>query len=194
MRKLYCFDLDGTLTTRDTMLSFLSYYNPRRFRYQFVRHLPLFLWMKFRPAETERVKRSLVKSVLKNERKEVLEERAQSFFDEVGKGLIRPAALNFIRDLDEESHGVLVSASIDLWVKPFAYFLGLDAICTKALYVNHRFAGDFVTANCKGDEKVKRILEEIDVAKYDKIIAFGDTAGDAAMLKWADESYFRYFH
>ena len=30
--------------------------------------------------------------------------------------------------------------------------------------------------------------------KYDKIIAFGDTAGDKPMLNWADESYFRFFH
>ena len=44
------------------------------------------------------------------------------------------------------------------------------------------------------EEKVNRIKLEIGDKKFDKIIAFGDTFGDKAMFKFANESHYRFFH
>ena len=43
-------------------------------------------------------------------------------------------------------------------------------------------------------KKVIRIKRTIDLTRFDKTIAFGDTSGDKPMLEWADEGYFKFFH
>lgn len=75
MKKLYCFDFDGTITTKDTMFLFLRFYNPGRYYFQFMRHVPLFVMMKLKLANTERVKKSFITSILKDEKQKKLEEQ-----------------------------------------------------------------------------------------------------------------------
>lgn len=65
MKKLYCFDFDGTLTYKDTMFMYLKFYDPTKFRLQFLKHVPLFVLLKLRLAETEKVKKSFIGSILK---------------------------------------------------------------------------------------------------------------------------------
>ena len=54
MKKLYCFDFDGTLTYRDTMFLFLKFYNRRKFYFSFVKHVPLFILLKLNLLEAEK--------------------------------------------------------------------------------------------------------------------------------------------
>ena len=69
MKKLYCFDFDGTLTYKDTMFLFLKFYNRRKFYFSFVKHVPLFILLKINLLEAEKVKRSFISSVLEGETK-----------------------------------------------------------------------------------------------------------------------------
>ena len=57
MRKLYCFDFDGTLTHRDTMFLFLKFYDAKKFYFQFAKHTPLFILLKMGLLEAENVKK-----------------------------------------------------------------------------------------------------------------------------------------
>lgn len=194
MKKLYCFDFDGTITTKDTMFLFLKFYNPSRFYFQFLRHIPLFILMKIKLANTEKVKKSLIASVIKNEKETKLNETAQQFFEAYKNSIIRTTAMDFIKNIDENSTPYLVTASLDVWVKPFADYFKFGCISTLAKYEDGVFTGDFASKNCNGQEKVNRIKATIDTSKFDKTIAFGDTSGDKQMLDWADESYFKFFH
>lgn len=194
MKKLYCFDFDGTLTTKDTMFLFLKFYHRRRFYVQFLKHLPLFILLKFKLLEAESVKRSLVSGVLKGEKKEVLEKKAQAFFAKYYPIIFRKNALDFIANIDADTESYIVTASLDIWVKPFAEQFRMKLIATEAEFKNGVFTGNFVTKNCNGIEKVNRIQQEIKGLKYDKIIAFGDTSGDRAMLSFANEGHFKFFH
>ena len=60
MKKLYCFDFDGTLTYKDTMFMYLKFYDSTKYRIQFLRHVPLFILLKLKLAETEKVKKSFI--------------------------------------------------------------------------------------------------------------------------------------
>lgn len=83
---------------------------------------------------------------------------------------------------------VLVTASLDIWVKPLARYMGMMVLCTEVEYgVQDLFTGRFATPNCKYSEKKRRILEKFDVEKYDRVVAFGNSKGDAAMCELADE-------
>lgn len=195
MKKLYCFDFDGTLTYKDTMFLFLKFYDPSKFYFQFAKHTPLFVFLKLGLLDAEKVKKSFISGVLKGERKEKIEQKAQKFFEESYPAIFIKNAFDFIENIDRENtESLIVSASLDIWVKPFADKFKIKLLSTEAEFVNGIFTGNFATKNCNGEEKVNRIKKEIEGKKFDKIIAFGDTSGDKPMLEFAHESHFKFFH
>ena len=195
MKKLYCFDFDGTLTYKDTMFLYLQFYDASKFRIQFIKHIPLFILLKMNLLEADKVKRSFVSSVLKGQTKSKIEKKSQQFFDQYYPEIFRENALDFIKNIDHsQTDCYIVSASLDIWVRPFAEKFGMKLLATQAAFENNIFTGKFVGKNCNGLEKVNRIKEAINEKKYDKTIAFGDTSGDQEMLDWADEGQFIFFH
>lgn len=195
MKKLYLFDFDGTLTNKDTMFLFLKFYNPTKFYIEFAKHIPLFLLLKLKLADAEKVKKSFVSGILKGERLNKIEQKSQGFFEKFHQEIIRPNAWEFINKIDRsQTESYIVTASLDIWVKPFADLFGMKLLATKAEFENGIFTGNFIGKNCNGDEKRCRIETEFSGRKFDKTIAFGDSAGDREMMAWADESQFEFFH
>lgn len=195
MKKLYLFDFDGTLTYRDTMFLYLKFYNSAKFNFQFLKHIPLFILLKLKLASAEKVKKSFISSILKGQSKTKIEEKSQQFFEKYYPEIIRENAIEFIKNIDREhTESYLVTASLDIWVKPFAEKFKMNLLATRAEFKNEIFTGNFVGNNCNGGEKVHRIKEALQGKKFDKTIAFGDTSGDKEMLEWANESHFEFFH
>ena len=195
MKKLYFFDFDGTLTYKDTMFLYLKFYNSAKFNFQFLKHIPLFILLKLKLASAEKVKKSFISSILKGQSKTKIEEKSQQFFEKYYPEIIRENAIEFIRNIDREhTESYLVTASLDIWVKPFAEKFKMNLLATRAEFKNEIFTGNFVGNNCNGGEKVHRIKEALQGKKFDKTIAFGDTSGDKEMLEWANESHFEFFH
>jgi len=195
MKKLYLFDFDGTLTYKDTMFLFLKFYDPVKFSFQYLLHIPLFVLLKLGLADAEAVKKSFVSSILKGESKYNIERKSQSFFEENYPEIIRENALDFIRNINRENtESCIVSASLDIWVKPFADKFGMTLLATRAEFRDEIFTGNFVGKNCNGKEKVNRIKSEIGEKRFGKIIAFGDTSGDKPMFRFANEYHYRFFH
>lgn len=195
MKKLYCFDFDGTLTYKDTMFMYLKFYDPTKFRLQFLKHVPLFVLLKLRLAETEKVKKSFIGSILKGQTQEKIEKKSRQFFEVHYPKIVRENALDFIKNIDRENtQSLLVTASLDIWARPFAEAFSMKLLATQAEFKNGVFTGNFIGKNCNGNEKLARIQTEIKDKKYDKIIAFGDTSGDKPMLKWANEGHYQFFH
>ena len=195
MKKLYLFDFDGTLTYKDTMFLFLKFYNPAKYSFQFLKHVPLFVLLKLKLANAEAVKKSFISSILEGESKYQIEKKAKLFFEENYPSLFRENALDFINNINRENtESYIVSASLDIWVKPFAEKFNIKLLSTEAEFQNDIFTGKFVGKNCNKEEKVNRIKTELGDKKYDKIIAFGDTSGDKPMFKFANESHYRFFH
>ncbi|MBK1895540.1 HAD family hydrolase [Chryseobacterium paridis] len=195
MKKLYCFDFDGTITYKDTMFMYLKFYDSTKYHIQFLRHVPLFILLKLKLAETEKVKKSFIGSILKGQSQEKIEKKAKQFFEHHYPRIVRENALDFIKNIDRNNtQSLLVTASLDIWVKPFAEELQMQLVSTRAEFKNGVFTGNFIGKNCNGKEKLIRIKEQISNSKYDKIIAFGDTSGDKPMLKWANEGHYQFFH
>lgn len=195
MKKLYLFDFDGTLTYRDTLFLFLKYYHPQKYFLGFLKHIPLFILMKLKLISPEKVKKSFIASVLKGEKEKLILQKSQTFADQFFTQIIRENALDFIQKINRDSvDGYLVTASLDIWTRPFAQKLGLQLIATEADFQAGVCTGAWKTKNNNGKEKVRRIKQEIKDKKYDKIIAFGDTSGDRSMLSLAHEAHYRFFH
>jgi phosphatidylglycerophosphatase C len=84
---------------------------------------------------------------------------------------------------------VVVSASLELYVGPAADRLGADGVLATRLEV----AGDVLTghydgANCRGQEKLRRLRLWIDNAgiQPDRVWAYGNSRGDLTMLRAVD--------
>ena len=195
MKKLYCFDFDGTLTYKDTMFMYLKFYDSAKFRVQFLKHIPLFVLLKLNLADTEKVKKSFISSILKGQKEIKIKEKSKLFFEANYPKIVRENALDFIKNINKtNTDSLMVTASLDIWVKPFADAFNMELVSTKAEFKDGVFTGNFIGKNCNGKEKLERIKKEISNEKYDKIIAFGDTSGDKPMLSLAHESHYRFFH
>ena len=195
MKTLYCFDFDGTLTNADTMFMFLRFYQPEMFYFQFIKHLPLFLLYGLKILSATYVKKSLIRAMLGGATRNELKVKADEFFREKQVAICREKAVAFISKIDrKEADCYIVSASLDIWLKPFAGYLNMELVATEAKYENNLFTGDFSTPNCTGKEKVNRMKQAIEGKRYKQIIAFGDSDGDRELMAWADVAYYRFFH
>ena len=108
---------------------------------------------------------------------------------------MRPDALKTWRDWGERGvHRVIVTASPETTVAPFAHRLGAEALLGTPLVfdADDRVTGAFAAPNCRGEEKVRRLY-----AVYGEGVrlaaAYGDTSGDTEMLAIAESSGFRVF-
>jgi phosphatidylglycerophosphatase C len=82
----------------------------------------------------------------------------------------------------------LVTASLDFWVKPLANHLGCGYLCTMAEYnAQAFFTGRFATPNCKYGEKKRRVLEQFDLNAISRVVAYGNSNGDAGMFELAHD-------
>lgn len=87
---------------------------------------------------------------------------------------------------------VVVSASIDLWLKDWCKAQQADLIATMLEVKDGRISGRFLTKNCNGREKVRRIEERFNLSDFDYTYAYGDRPGDRPMLAMANERYYRW--
>jgi phosphatidylglycerophosphatase C len=142
-----------------------------------------------------RLKAAAVREFLRGAQRERLEADARAFAQIQSRQLLRPDAVDaWKRWRKEPVRLVIVTASPDLIVAPFARGLGADALIGTELAfdADDRATGGFATPNCRGPEKVARLRRVFG----DNIVvkaAYGDTAGDREMLGMAEITGYRVF-
>jgi len=108
--------------------------------------------------------------------------------------ILRLKAMEKIAWHKEQGHKiVIVSASIECWLKPWCNENNLDLIATKLEIKEGIVTGKFLTKNCYGIEKSYRVHEQYNLSDYDHIYAYGDSRGDKELLELADESFYKPF-
>lgn len=87
----------------------------------------------------------------------------------------------------------IVSASISLWIAPWAEKHGIDTVIATEPEIDAgsgRLTGRFATANCHGAEKVARIRERFSDFDSYTSVAFSDNRSDFPMLQLATHATF----
>lgn len=194
--KVYAFDFDGTLTTKDTLLEFVKFAcGKKKLIMAFLLYSPLLVLMKLRLYPNWRIKQQIFSHLFRGMPIERFDSLCSLFACSHSR-LLRPAGIRQIREaLAEGSKVIVVSASIDNWVRPFFAEFGDSVLvsCTRIDVRNARVTGKFLTKNCYGEEKVKRIRRAFPYRKSYELIAFGDSRGDRKMLEYADKRHFKPF-
>ncbi len=192
---LYLFDFDGTITNKDSLFDFLKFINsPFQYYTIFLFYLPCFFLAKIGLLKNDSIKEKFIAAFLKGKSQKIIEQMAQKYTQTIEK-IIRPEANKLIQEVVKNNLAdcYIVSASLDIWLIPIAEKLNLNLICTKALYSNGIYTGKFGSLNCNNYEKKNRILKEINLEKYQNIIAYGDSKGDKIMFSLAKEIYYKPF-
>ncbi|MBQ3744674.1 MAG: haloacid dehalogenase-like hydrolase [Prevotella sp.] len=188
MKQLFAFDFDGTLTTRDTLIAFIRYAcGTPRFLLGFLLHAPLLVLMKLRLYSNGKAKQRLFSWFFRGMPIETFDALCQSFAS-THRHLLRPETVCLLQQaLSEGAKVLVVSASIDNWVQPF--FPTVTVLGTQIEVIDGRLTGRFLTPNCYGQEKVRRILALYPDRSSYHLTAYGDSRGDRELLAFADEAH-----
>lgn len=191
--RLHLFDFDGTISNSDSMFEFLKFTSQTNYYFILFKCIPLYIKFKFGIISKKKFKNDfLIKFLSKFSEKE-LKVKALNFID-FYKSHLKKNALQHINSLkkDPKNEISIVSASLDLWIKPIAKKIGIKFIATVSDFKNNSFNG-IDGENCNGKQKVIRIKESYRLEEYTDIYVYGDSEGDLEMLKIANHKNFRTF-
>ena len=201
-KRIYAFDFDGTLTTRDTLIAFIRYAKGTgAFVLGFLRHAHLLVLMKLGLYPNWKAKQKVFSYFFKGMSLGDFDTLCQRFAAD-NHQLLRPEGVRMLEQARTAGADiVIVSASIDNWVKPF--FTSPDSLAdnlpqitvlgTQIEIADRKLTGRFLTKNCYGPEKVNRILDLYQDRCAYHLTAYGDSRGDKELLAFADESHYKPF-
>ncbi len=186
------FDLDGTITQRDTYLPFLFGFLLRKpwIAYRLIA-LPfaVLLYLLGKRSNTW-LKTIFLKAFLKGMSEKDLAEWVEQFSEHIFQhGLRSGAIIELSNHINAGSCVLLVSASLDVYVKRLGEKLGVHAtLCTEVEFdTNGRITGALKTQNCYGQEKISRIQSWLDDHGANAIeIAYSDHHSDIPLLNFAE--------
>ena len=189
--RLVVFDLDGTVTYRDTLLPYVTGYlaRSRRSRLRLARVLPALAAFALGAADHAAVKSAFIRSTLAGASREQLAAWTHDFVPWATTAGSRAGALGMIRAHREAGDLlVLMSASTDLYVPQIAQALGFsECICTGVAFdpAGH-LLGTLTTANRRGPEKVRCFKALQQQHPGIETVAYGNASSDLAHLVLAD--------
>jgi len=193
-RAVAFFDFDGTLTYRDTLLPFLRMLRGQQcFSLDLLKVSPWLAGYGLRLIKNDKAKQILLRQSLSCYTIDELEDHGRHFAEQQLPGMIRPDVRDRLQM--HQQHGdvcVLVSASLDVYLKPWISENGIEYAITSSLETDAdgKVTGQLKAGNCYGEEKVKRMSELMQVIDTpSRTYAYGNSKGDIPMLKFVDEGF-----
>ena len=187
------FDLDGTLTWRDTLLPFLLMFlqrHPARWLHLWRLPAVIFDYMA-RTHDRGLLKSQAIRMVMGGAERGAVDGCADAFVNSLRpRGRLRPAALAVLEaHRAAGDHLVLLSASPDLYVPRIGTALGFElTLCTEIEWQGERLLGALKTPNRYGPEK-SRCLAWLRVQYPDlPVIAYANSLSDLDHMRQADRA------
>jgi phosphatidylglycerophosphatase C len=190
---LALFDFDGTITNADTFTPFV-YCAVSRWRIVLGALLlaPMILGYKFGLVSGTRMRSAVVFFGFRGRLPAEVRELGVRYSKAVIPNVVRPDALERIAwHRAQGDTVVVVSASLEAYLRPWCAELGLELICTQLEVRAGRFTGRHENGDCTGSEKATRVRARFDLARYPVVYAYGDTSEDAQLLELAHKRYLR---
>lgn len=193
--RLALFDFDGTLTTKDTMLEFAKFaMGTRKFWLGMVWLSPMLLLHKIGIIHSGKAKQIFLRHFFGGCSEKRMKAWGEQFCSDILPTMFRDIALEKLLFHRSKGHTVyVVTASLDIWVKPWLKAQNLEGIYSQAKYREGVFFGELEGPNCNGPEKAIRLKATLQLEKFEKIFAYGDSSGDKAMLALAHKPFYRKF-
>lgn len=188
------FDFDGTMTSADTFSPFIFQAIPsKRLRLGKVLLAPLIIGYKLGLVSGTRLRTNIIAYGLKNCPADPVFKLGLKFSQSFIPNVIRPEAMQQIQwHLDRGDQVVVVSASMDAYLRPWCDLHGVDLICSELEVKDQLLTGRYINLDCSGKLKKQRILARYTLSTFSEIYAYGDTVEDLDMLSLASHQYFQW--
>ncbi|MFM9825179.1 HAD family hydrolase [Flavobacterium sp.] len=182
---LALFDFDKTLYKKDSLLEFTKFSKGNlNFFFGIMYLSPYLILMKLGILSNQNVKQKYFQHFFKNFKYDYFKAIAINFaVNEIEKKLSPKIYQEFQKHLKANHKIVIITASIPEWIAPWSAQFGVEVIGTRMEILDNKITGRFITNNCFGIEKVKRIKAIIDLEKFDEICVYGSGKGDLEMLQ-----------
>ena len=189
------FDFDGTITTDDSLIKLIRFAKGDvKFILGIIVLSPMLTIYKLKLIPNYKAKQYMLSYFFKGISQKKFIQTTDAYSLKHITKILRPKAMKKIAWHKEQGHRiVIVSASIECWLKPWCDENHLDLISTKLEIKDGIVTGKFLTKNCYGIEKANRVKESYNLSDYDHIYAYGDSRGDKELLELADESFYKPF-
>jgi HAD superfamily hydrolase (TIGR01490 family) len=191
---LALFDFDGTITITETYPLFMRRAVPRsRLVLGAIVLAPWLVGYKLGRVSGQRVRASMVRIGLKGVGESQIGMAGAAFARDVLPHVTRPVAMERIQwHQDRGDRVVIVSAALDVYLRPWARPLGIDVVCSRLESANGVLTGRYVGADCCGPEKARRVREQYDLTTFNAVYAYGDTDEDHELLQLASHRVYRW--
>ena len=191
------FDFDGTLTRRDTLLPFLRYLlgDAKVARHALVLS-PTLLGYGLGLINNGVAKERVFMQCLSGMKIAALRQQGERFAETELPYMLRSEAMQRLAWHKQHGHRcIAISASLELYVQPWAQGAGFDEVIATQLEVqpDGRVTGKLAGVNCYGHEKVRRLEMLLGPRSGYSLYAYGDSRGDRELLSSADYAYYRHF-
>ena len=196
MKKLAIFDIDYTITKKETLMELFKYVikNDKRN----LRFLPraIFCGIMYgvRIYDEKKVKEEFLKFI-DGIKEQELAELVKKFYDEKLKTILYEDALNMMKKLKSEGYDIyLISASPEFYINEFYDIKEVDKVIgTRFSFEDGIFTRKMEGENCKGIEKVRRLKEVIKNEKievdFKESYMFSDSLSDKPLLDLVGKPY-----
>jgi len=186
--RLAVFDLDGTITRRDTLVPYALGFVVRQRSWRLpalLLVLPAVLGHAIGLVDRGGLKSAFIRATLGGCRRKDLERWTATFVDRLGADGLFAQAVEAIRTHARAGdHLVLLSASTDLYVPAIGQALGFqEVICTGVSWDGERLVGTLTTPNRRGEEKARCVAALRARHPGMPAAAYGNAASDIAHLK-----------
>ena len=195
---LAVFDFDGTLTTADSLGAFLHLHlGTPGWAWALLRQSPVLMAYVLRWVPNDRAKAALLQQTLRGASQARLDECAERLVQRWLPRHLNTWALDELQAHQQAGHTcVLLSASLDVYLGAVARALDIPhLICTGLAMQDGRCTGRLSTPNCHGEEKWQRLqawfAQQGQPREAWELHAYGDTRGDLAVLRQADQAWLR---
>lgn len=181
------FDLDGTLTKRDTYIPFLVLclreFGLRRLS---VMVLPFYILLyTFSIISNHQLKEIFLDKILSGISLGQLEPVSEKFvLNIINRGLNEPIIKILNEHFEQGDKVIMVSASFDFYVMKIAKRIGIDqVVCTKAEVNDGIITGRILGKNCHGQEKVRRLENLLSQSDLSSSVLYTDHYSDYPLLR-----------
>jgi HAD superfamily hydrolase (TIGR01490 family) len=196
LEKLAIFDVDYTLTKRETLFEFYMFMLKKK--PTLIIHMPksfgsaiLYALGLLDAARAKNNFMGFIKGIHENEIKELVKEFYEKRFSEI----FYVDAINTLKKLKSEGYKVyLISASAEFYLNELYNIKEVDKVIgTRFKFVNGYYTGEIIGENNKGEEKVKRlkeVLKEENVeADFKNSYMYSDSLADLPLFKLVGHPY-----
>ena len=196
MKKLAIFDIDYTITKKETLMEFYKYSLEEDIKN--IRFLPRALYSGLMYGvgiyDEKRVKECFLKFI-DNIEEEKLQDLVKRFYKNRLSKILYKDAVDMMYKLKKEGYDIyLISASPEFYINEFYNIDVVDKVIgTRFEFKEGKFIRKMLGSNCKGEEKVKRLKEvlskeniEVD---FKNSYMFSDSLSDKPLLDLVGKPY-----